>query len=125
MWQTTADGLAANHVPEEVTTQGHGVEPRPELIESYCIFELLDKRYVVGYAKVRNFGHFGSVSASELASDLAVADAGHKLALYRRRRFVPMSPEQLTAIRRKTKGWSRQGSPCSDFPFRLRGEGLR
>lgn len=110
-------GLAPKHVPEQVTTDAYRSDTPPESIESFALFELNDERFIVGQASVRNFRHFGSVTASELASDLALADAGEHLALYRRGRYKPLDPDGLKRIRERSKGWRRTGSPCSDLPF--------
>ena len=119
MWKAVRDGMASSVCGEEICTRAYGIEQRPEVIEAYCLFELLEQRFIVGHAAVRNFDHFGSVSASELVIDLAVANTGDRLERFRRGRFIPMDIEGVKAIRRKTKGWSRQGAPCSDLPFRL------
>lgn len=117
MFKANALGLAPTHVPEQVTTDSFRRDPRPEIIESYALFELRDANFIVGSASIRNFEHFGGVEASELAGDLAVADAGKHLDLYRRGRYRPMNFDGLKRIREKTKGWQRTGSPCSDLPF--------
>lgn len=119
MFEAARDCLAPTHVPEEVTLDAYGPGERPELIESYALFELNEDRFIIGHASVRNFGHFGGVTASELASDLAVADAGKHLDLFRRGRYRPANRKTLAKIRTNTKGWLRNGSFCSDLPKSL------
>lgn len=82
MFEAHHDGLAPTHVPEEVTVDAYAPGARPELIESFALFELEAENFIIGHATLRNFGHFGGVTASELATDLAVADAGKHLELF-------------------------------------------
>jgi hypothetical protein len=106
------EGLAPGHVPEEVTIDIWDPDVRIERVESYAIFELDTDNFIIGHAAMRNFQRFGGISASQLATDLAVADAGDRLALYRRGRFRPMSAKGLAGIRARTAGWRRDGVPC-------------
>jgi len=114
MFKAWRDGLARGHVPEEVTVDAWRAKEKPELIESFAIFELDADNVIIGHATIRNFGHFGSVTASELATDLAVADAGRHLELFRRGRYRPMSRSVLAGVRARTEGWRRSGCFCSD-----------
>jgi hypothetical protein len=107
------EGLSTGRVPEEVTVDIWDPAVRIERVESYAIFELDADAFIIGHAAIRNFQHFGGISASELATDLAVADAGNRLALYRRGRFRPMNAKGLAGIRARTAGWRREGVPCA------------
>lgn len=117
MFEAHASGLAPTHVPEEVTTDIIRCESRPEVVESFALFEVKDAGFILGRSSIRNFGYFGGVAAPELASDLAVADAGRYLRLYRMGRYRPIDHDALRRIRAKTQGWQRCGAPCSDLPF--------
>jgi len=109
------EGAAPRLCPEQITTPFGELDG--ESVEGFGIFELEEDRYVVGEARLRNFGHFGGVGAWELVGDLAVADCGDKLRRFRKGTYVPASAEQLSAIRRKTVGWVRQGQMLSDLPY--------
>lgn len=122
MLEIARGGEAPRHVPEQITTDAYRGK-RLELIESFGLFELNQERFIAGHASVRNFGHFGGISASELAKDLALADAGERLARYRQGRHQPFGLEDLERLRSKTEGWRREGSPCSDLPFPAVGVG--
>jgi hypothetical protein len=115
MFEAARDGLARTHVPEEVTLDAYAPGERPELIESYALFELDENRFVIGHASLRNFDHFGGVTASELASDLAGADAGKHLELFRRGRYRPANRSTLAKIRASTKGWLRTVPSVATF----------
>lgn len=115
MFAAWRDGVAPGHVPEEVTFDPWGPAEKPELIESYALFEIDPDNFIIGHATIRNFGHFGGVSAGELVSDLAVADAGKHLGLFRRGRYRPTSATRLATIRSRTKGWRRSGCFCNDI----------
>lgn len=115
-WVFSKESGSPRHVPEQMSTRNFGGEPCKEL-ESFCVFELNEGRFIIGYAKLRNFGYFGGVSAWELVNDLAVADCGDKLRLYRKAEGVASSAEQLTAIRRRTVGWTRQGMMLDDLAY--------
>jgi hypothetical protein len=117
MFEVARLGEAPTHVPEQITMDAYRSDTRLELIESFAVFELNEERFIAGRAGVRNFGHFGGVSASELAKDLALADAGERLARYRQGRYQPFGLEDLKRLRDKTEGWGREGNPCSDLPF--------
>jgi uncharacterized protein DUF2726 len=117
MFEMARLGEAPGHVPEQITMDAYRPDTRLELIESFALFELNQERFIAGRARVRNFGHFGGISASELAKDLALADAGERLARYRQGRYQPFGPGDLKRLRGKTKGWRREGSSCSDLPF--------
>lgn len=117
MLDAARSGIAPRYVPEQITTDAYRPGTRPELIESFALFELSDERFIVGRTSVRNFRRFGGVTASELASDLALADVGERLALYRQGRYDPQGLDELTRIRERTQGWRRTGAPCSDLPF--------
>jgi hypothetical protein len=117
MFEMTKRGEAPRHVPEQITVDAYRSDTRLELIESFALFELNQERFIAGRAGVRNFGHFGGVSASELAKDLALADAGERLLRYRQGRYQPFGLKDLKRLRDKTEGWGREGSPCSDLPF--------
>jgi len=119
MVEAHAAGLAPTHVPEEVTTDTIRCESRPEVVESFALFEVRDSGFIIGRSSLRNFGYFPGVAAPELASDLAVADAGRYLRLYRMGRYRPTNLEGLARIRARTKGWQRSGSPCTDLPFQF------
>lgn len=108
------EGLSTGRVPEEVTVDIWDPEVRRERVESYAIFELDADNFIIGHAAMRNFQRFGGISASELATDLAVSDAGNRLALYRRGRFRPMNAKGLAGIRARTAGWRREGVPCAN-----------
>jgi hypothetical protein len=115
MLRATEEGVAPFYVPEEVTTPydaGH-----QGVVESVCIFELAGQRFIIGHARVRDFGYFGGVYAHELVDDLAVADAGERLKACRQGAYQPASRATLQAIRKRTAGWSRQGHAASDLPF--------
>ncbi len=100
-------GLADSHVPETITTPFSSSD---EVVESYCIFEMRDQRYIIGYAQLNNFQQFAGVPAYQLVTDLAVADCGEKLLSFRQGERAPAAAEQLAALRRTTQGWLRQGS---------------
>jgi hypothetical protein len=119
MLEAAKDGLAPSHVPEQVTTRTWGVEIRPELVKSYAIFELNDRQFILGHAAVRNFDRFGEVSAADLASDLALADAGKKLAFFRCNRLRPLEDAGLAKLRGRTRGWIREGNLCDDTPYKM------
>jgi hypothetical protein len=106
-------------VPEEVTTDIIRCESRPEVVESFALFEVQDGGFIIGRSSIRNFGYFGGVSAPELVSDLAVADAGKYLRLYRMGRYRPTDSDGLARIRAQTKGWQQSGAQCSDHSFQL------
>jgi hypothetical protein len=97
--------------PETVNTTP---QSNPEFHEAYSILPLVDGRYVIGRARLRNFGWFAGLGAWELATDLAVADCGDKLRAFRAGKLTASGAEQLSALRARTKGWSRQGSLLSD-----------
>jgi hypothetical protein len=115
MFKASVDGLATHHVPEEITSSVD--EEEKGYVEGYCVFELKNRQYIIGYARLRNFGVFGGVGAWELAGDLAVADAGERLRTYRQGTYTPATPEDLQKLRNVTKGWMRQGYPASDLAF--------
>lgn len=115
MFRATVEGVAPFYVPEEITTP-YDAGPHG-LVESICVFELADQRFIIGHAKVRDFGYFGGVYARELVGDLAVADAGERLKAFRQGAYQPASRATLQTIRRRTVGWSRQGHAASDLPF--------
>jgi hypothetical protein len=68
---------------------------------------LNQERFIAGRADVRNFGHFGGVSATELAKDPALADASERLARYREGRYQLFGLEDLKRLRGKAEGWGR------------------
>jgi hypothetical protein len=111
------EGVCARGVPDELTVDIWDPDTHHELVKSYALLEVNGDNFIVGYAAVRNFERFGGISASQLATDLAVANAGHRLALYRKGRFKPMSASGVAGIRSKTEHWCLNGFPAK---FRLR-----
>jgi hypothetical protein len=114
------DGVCARDVPDELTVDIWDPDTRPELVESFALLEVDADNFIVGHSTVRNFQRFGGISASQLATDLAVAIAGRRLALYRKGRFQPMSREGVARIRSKTESWCLNG-----FPPKFRTKGVR
>jgi hypothetical protein len=114
------EGVCAQGVPDELTVDIWDPDIRPELVESYALLEVDADNFIVGHSTVRNFKRFGGISASQLATDLAVANAGRRLDLYRRGRFKPMDKEGVAAIRSRTESWCFNG--CRP---KFRKEGVR
>jgi len=107
-------GLAKDISPETVSSGPRGEKG---FTQSYCIFELLGDQFIIGYAGLRDFGRFGGVGAWELATDLAVADAGERLLAFRNGQYTPADSGELKELRSRTEGWIRQGMMCSDMPY--------
>lgn len=77
MADAAREELADTWVPEE-RHNGWSHDGMP-MVEAYATFPLKNGRYVFGHAKPKNFGYFGGITATELVSDLAVADLGDQL----------------------------------------------
>lgn len=107
-----AEGLLRSHVPEEIKTPFY----ERTQAECYAVAQLDNERYLIGYAKVRGFDRFG-VSASELASDLAVADLGVRLRRHREGKLEPAGSVQIAGLRKRTAGWNSMGAPVSPPPL--------
>lgn len=117
MLKAAKDGLARDFSPETVSAPWPKGKEHRGFTESYCLFELIENQFIIGYARLRDFGRFGGVGAWELACDLAVADAGERLLAFRKGQYTPATSSDLKELRSKTKGWIRQGMMCSDMPY--------
>jgi very-short-patch-repair endonuclease len=113
------EGLAPDWVPEERTSRHPFDDGEPEQIEAFAIFRLHRDRYIIGYARLRNFALFGGVHATQLAADLAVADAGVLLKRYMDGEIPATTREELAALDERTQDWWRQGAVIGPWSFSL------
>lgn len=107
-----AKGLILARTPEEIVTPWprHGEPDKAEFIEAWAVLELSSAGYVMGQAMLRNFKVFvPGVTARRLAADVAVADAGRKLARIVAGEEPPNSAEDWAVLRARTVGWLSQG----------------
>jgi very-short-patch-repair endonuclease len=117
--RAASEGVLANYVPE-VRDNSSAFQPSDEdEIEAYAAVALAGGNFILGYARLKNFGGFGGISARELASDVAVADAGDLLRRYLDGEIPPTTREEFEQLNARTKQWRREGAPLSDYSFSL------
>lgn len=117
MVKAHADGLALDWVPEERTSRHPFAETAPDEIECYTVLPLHRERYIIGHARLRNFKNFGGLPASQLVSDLAVADAGVLLERYIDGEHPPTTADEFAHFNECTKDWWRQGAMIGPYSF--------
>ena len=109
VWQACSQGTCTQPGPEEVSTW----DDEDSYSVAHAILPLTAGGTLVGSARCRGF-RFPPVGPRELAGELAMVDLGGKLRRYLQGAHRPIGELELSKLRQRTTGWTREGMLIPD-----------